>query len=92
MCLHVGMRVKLLSEVRGSKSPGAEVTNCHEPSRHRYWELNSGPLEEQQMLLTTEPPPQPSAVFLFVVVRDEFKTLSVLNPAFTVSGISLSLA
>jgi len=29
-------------------------------SHHDYWELNSGPLEEQTVLLTSEPSLQPS--------------------------------
>ena len=30
-----------------------------------YWELNSGPLEEQSVLLTTEPSLQPPPPFFF---------------------------
>jgi len=30
-----------------------------------FWELNSGPLEEQEVLLTSEPPLQPQSVGFF---------------------------
>jgi hypothetical protein len=36
------------------KSPGNGVANGREPP-WVYWELNSGPLQEQQVLLTAEP-------------------------------------
>ena len=39
--------------------------HCEPP--YGYWELNSGPLEEQSVLLTTEPSLQPCTPFLLTV-------------------------
>ena len=42
----------------GVRSPGTGIKDsCELPCG--YWELNSGPLEEQPVLLTTEPSPAP---------------------------------
>jgi hypothetical protein len=38
---------------------------CEPPGS--FWDLNSGPLEEQSVLLPTEPPCQPSHAFLFLL-------------------------
>ena len=43
---------------RGMRPCGTGVTDGCEPP-HGYWELNSGPLEEQPVLLITEPSFQP---------------------------------
>ena len=46
-------------ETRGGGPPGAGITgDCELPDE--YWDLNSGPLEEQHVLLTTEPSISPA--------------------------------
>ncbi|XP_052570146.1 L-seryl-tRNA(Sec) kinase isoform X2 [Peromyscus californicus insignis] len=46
------------------RAPDLIAGGCEPPCG--FWELNSGPLEEQPVLLTTEPSPQPSIIFLYM--------------------------
>lgn len=50
--------------------------DCELP-KCRYWQLNSGPLQEQEAPLTAEPPHQPLLKHSFIV-----KTFEVLSPSF----------
>ena len=53
------------------RAPDLITDGCEPPCG--YWELNSGPLEEQAMLLTTEPSLQPlEQGFLTLVVTARF--------------------
>ena len=62
----------------GQKRAQDLITDGCEPPRG-YWELNSGPLEEQSVLLTSEPSLQPND-------NDSLKTLQLLQPATMLSS------
>ena len=47
------LKVVRIPFLKMGKAPNLKTDGC-EPSSG-YWELNSGPLEEQAMLLTSEP-------------------------------------
>jgi hypothetical protein len=53
----------------GLKRTSDPLIDGFEPP-HGYWELNSGPLEEQPMLLTAVTSHQPSILFLMKLHRD----------------------
>jgi hypothetical protein len=54
------------------------ITNGCEPPCD-YWDLNSGPLEEQLVLLTTEPSLQPPPLFSFLETGSYYISLAVLE-------------
>ena len=60
-----------------------------------YWELNSGPLEEQPVLVTTEPPLHPPLKSLLTVKMSHgkfFLICSYKNPDFLSSDLNLAVS
>jgi hypothetical protein len=52
-----------MSSNTSEEASGPFADGCEPPCG--FWDLNSGPLEEQSMLLTTEPSLQPLIFFFF---------------------------
>jgi hypothetical protein len=56
VCVFYRLGVVVFSYTRKKKVSDSVTDGCEPPCG--YWELNSGPLEEQSVLLTAEPSPQ----------------------------------
>ena len=68
-----------------SSDTAEEGTRSHFRWLYGFWELNSGPMEEQSVLLTTEPFSSPQNLFvclfvcLFILATKDIMTMSLLQ-------------